>query len=185
MSKLTVLCGLPRSGKSTFSRKWESEPDPDGLTRIVLNCDQVRLALHGHRWIGKAEPMVHATYSVMINTLMLNPKLQILLDDTHTTVLSIRNVLNLDPDANFIYIHCEPEEARKRAIDTNQSDLIPVIDRMYNNLLNLYKYGIGEDGLDNYRSKYENWLEFGILTRSIPKIRAEVKKVKGYSDISV
>lgn len=185
MAKLTALCGLCRSGKSTFSRKWEDEKDPDGLTRLVLNCDQVRLALHGHRWIGKAEPMVHATYGVMINTLLLNPKLRILLDDTHTTVASIRNVLNLDPNAEFIYIPCTPEVARKRAIDTNQSDLIPVIDRMYDNLLKLYDYGIEKNSLDDYQSKYINWLEFGIQTRSIPKIRAEVKKVKEYSDRSV
>ena len=187
MSKLTALIGLARSGKSTFSRGWEEEKDPDGLTRLVLNCDQVRLALHGHRWIGKAEPMVSATYSVMINALILNPKLHILLDDTHTTVSSVRNVLNLDPDAEFIYIPCPVEVARKRAIDTNQSDLIPVIDRMYDNLQKLcwysrhhWKCDIGHrDDYDDFTVNVEN------IKLSIEKIRSEVKRVKEYSDRAV
>jgi predicted kinase len=178
MAKLTALIGTARSGKSTFSRGWEEEKDPDGLTRLVLNCDQVRLALHGHRWIGKAEPMVSATYGVMINTLLLNPKLHILLDDTHTTVASVRSVLNLDPDAKFIYIPCPVEVARKRAIDTNQSDLIPVIDRMYNNLQNLAGYHYENRGIK---------FEFGEtdILKSVEKIRAEVRRIKEYSDRSV
>lgn len=176
MAKLTALIGLARSGKSTFAAKWQLENDPDGLNRVVVNGDNVRLALHDHRYIFKAEPMVHAIYQTMVRALLLNPNLHILMDDTHTTVSSIRNVLNIDDNASFIYYPCPPDICRKRAIETNQPDLIPIIDRMQTNLYKLYEY--------NIKGRVVTTFENGILD-SIEKIRDEVKEMKAYADRSV
>ena len=176
MAKLSALIGLARSGKSTFARKWQLEQDPDGLNRVVVNGDNVRLALHDHRYIFKAEPIVHGIYQTMVRALLLNPQLHVLMDDTHTTISSVRNVLNLDSDAEFIYIPCDPEIARRRAIETNQTDLIPVIDRMYSNLIKLYEYNLVGRKVTTFTEG---------LKDSIEKIREEVRKTKAYADRSV
>jgi hypothetical protein len=181
MAKLTALIGLARSGKSTFAKKWQTTPDPDGLSRVVVNGDNVRLALHGMRYVHSAEPIVHGIYNTMVKALLLNPNLSLLMDDTHTTVSSIRNVLNMDVDAEFIYVHCHPETAKDRAINTNQRDLIPVIDRMWDNLQDL-KY---------YHSRKNNSIILPsdslqtLINRSIEQIRSEVRMIKEYSDRSV
>lgn len=186
MSKLTALIGLARSGKSTFSEKWQLEDDPDGLKRVVVSGDKVRLGLHDHRFIFKAEPMVHAVYQTMVRALLLNPHLHVLMDDTHTTVSSIRNVLNIDDNAEFIYIPCDPATARKRAIDTNQTDLIPVIDRMYDNLEYLIRAKHPDIAIrkDVLRTQEELITKENILA-SVEEIRNEVKKTKEYADRSV
>ena len=179
-SKLLAVIGCARSGKSTFCNKWVKEPDNEGYTRIVISGDKVRLGLHGMRYIHQAEPIVHGIYSVMTKSLLLHDDYKIMLDDTHTTVSSIRNILNMNIDAEFIYIPCDLEVAKQRAIDTNQSDLIPVIDRMHQNLRKLYDYDKSEDDYP----KNGSWFEIGIY-RSVEKIRDEVRKVKEYSNRSV
>lgn len=178
MAKLTALIGLARSGKSTLARKWQLEQDPDGLNRVVVNGDNVRLALHDHRFIFKAEPIVHGIYQTMVRALLLNPQLHVLMDDTHTTVSSIRTVLTIDDNAEFIYVPCDSAVARRRAIETNQTDLIPVIDRMYNNLIKLSNYGMHPQLCDQIP------LDTSIY-KSIESIRAEVRKTKEYADRSV
>lgn len=178
MAKLTALIGLARSGKSTFAREWQSKEDPDGLNRVVVNGDNVRLALHDHRFIFKAEPIVHGIYQTMVRALLLNPQLHVLMDDTHTTVSSIRTVLTIDDNAEFIYVPCNTEVARQRAIETNQTDLIPVIDRMHGNLTHLSNYCY-KGCMGTYEPVKEN------IFKSIEVIRDEVRKIKEYSDRSV
>lgn len=179
---LTVLIGMPRSGKSVYASKWELEEDRDNhLARVVLSQDKLRLALHGMRYVQSAEPVVHGIYSTMVRTLLMNPRLHILLDDTHTTVSAIRAVLNIDADAEFIYIHCDSEIAKQRAVNTKQSDLVPVIDRMYENLVSLCNYTSRKRG---YGDMVNVPNEDDVLM-SVEDIRQEVKKVKEYSDRSV
>lgn len=43
MGKLCYLVGLPRSGKSTFSKKWKTE----GENRVVVTGDSIRYAVYG------------------------------------------------------------------------------------------------------------------------------------------
>lgn len=179
MSRLVALCGICRSGKSTFARSWQDEADPDGFIRVVVNGDNVRTALHGMRYVHSAEPIVHGIYSTMIRALLLNPRLKILLDDTHTTVNSIRQVLLMDTDAEFIYIPCDVQVAKNRAVETGQQDLFPVIDRMYRNLVNLSNDGAKHPQLCSSDPIEEN------IVATIEKIRDEVKRIKEYSDRSV
>jgi predicted kinase len=181
MAKLTALIGLARSGKSTFAKKWQTTPDPDGLSRVVVNGDNVRLALHGMRYVHSAEPIVHGIYNTMVKALLLNPDLSLLMDDTHTTVGSIRAVLNMDVEARFIYIDTPLGECQSRAISTGQRDLLPVISRMWDNLQDLKCYHSRKNNSIILPSDSLQTL----INRSIEQIRSEVRMIKEYSDRSV
>lgn len=139
--KLTVLIGLPRSGKSTYATKWIGYDDYGSNPRVVVNSDEIRLALHGERYNRLAEPFVHAVTKVMIRSLY-NQGYHLLIDETNTSIGSIRQWLQIDPDAEFVYINASVEECERRAIACEQNDLVDknVIKRMYSNLVNLANY---------------------------------------------
>lgn len=144
MSKLIILVGCARSGKSTWAKNWANEnlDYTDIQQRVIVNSDNVRLALHGQRYNKLAEPLVHAVTDVMIKTLMMNENTTVCVDETNTTVSSLRKWLTLDPSAEVVYIEASPQMCKQRAIETSQEDLLPVIDHMYNNLLKLCNYTI-------------------------------------------
>lgn len=153
MNKLYFLIGLPRSGKSTFAKKWVQNRinilenggytenkrisccknkfyQPD-VPRVIVRSDDIRLAC-GHRWNGYIEPYINATKLVMIRAL-LNEH-DVLVDGTHTTKKSIMELLNIDKNAIPFLIKENPEICKKRAKESGQEDLLPVINRMYDQL---------------------------------------------------
>jgi predicted kinase len=69
--------GLPRSGKSTEVRK---------LIWPMVNPDSIRLALHGHQFIGLAEDFVWAAAKLMVRSLFLAGHHVVVLDATNTTM---------------------------------------------------------------------------------------------------
>lgn len=167
MAKLFFFIGLPRSGKSLMAKRWLENKitfldnncyteknrccggtcEKDLVPRVVVCADDIRLAL-GHRWNGFVEPYVNATKLVMIRTLL--QKHDVLVDGTHTTTKSIGELLNIDKDAIPYIIPTLPTECKRRAKETNQEDLYPVIDRMHHQLLSL-----SNSTLDNQYYSYD------------------------------
>lgn len=137
MGSLTFMIGIPRSGKSTYCTEWvRGAPN-----RAIVCADDIRLALHGKRFEGRAEPMVHAIKMTMIRAL-LNRGMNVIVDGTHTTEKSIRELLEIYPEANYVLFTTNKDECKRRAKETNQEDLYPVIDRMDLQLQNLLQKGI-------------------------------------------
>ena len=108
--------------------------------RIVLEDDAIRKAITGDRWNAAAESQVYAIKYGMIRTLMVQGY-DVLVDDTHTTKPSIQRLLEIDLKADFVYIDTPMQECMKRAIETDQSDLIEVIRRQYFNICSLTSNG--------------------------------------------
>jgi len=79
---LTLMVGLPRSGKST----WIKENKTD---EIVIEQDWIRTNVFGHQFHGPAEPFLFAVVSAMIRTL-INQGKDVILDATCLTK-DIRN----------------------------------------------------------------------------------------------
>jgi hypothetical protein len=97
----------------------------------VVRRDDIRLALHGQRYVGLAEPMVRAISGVMIRSLFLSGHDIVVCDETHYSRAA--RDFNKSPSWNTVFyeVTTSPEICKERAILTNQRDLIPVIDEMY------------------------------------------------------
>ncbi len=77
--RLVYTIGLPRSGKSTWARKWAF----DLPGRVIVNRDSVRLGLHGQGYLQERETEVKHIDMVMVKAL-LNDGFDVLVDETNT-----------------------------------------------------------------------------------------------------
>ena len=177
-SKLFFTIGLSRSGKSSLAKKWLNydkyikdgkfqeyictKKDKDGWfiepelrikhveneRRVLVSGDEIRQALYGSNWNSLGEDYVDSIKWTMIRTL-LNSGHTVLLDETNTSERSIRKILEIDIDAEFVFVETKPEICHKRA-DENagpycKSLLHKPIDRMVDNLKTLaYQYSWSE-----------------------------------------
>lgn len=148
MGKLYFLAGLPRSGKSTIAKSWANYEINIGKSGLIYSCkqhdeqprvivcaDDIRISLTGHRFNAYAESMVNTIKKLMIRTLLR--KHDVLVDGTHTTKYSIRQILELDDKAIPIFVGTPADVCKSRAVATGQDDLVHVIDRMAANLQDL------------------------------------------------
>lgn len=140
--KLRFLIGLPRSGKSTWATDWvRKRPDETAFPRVVVCADDIRLAVTGQRFNHCAEPVVAMIKKYMIESLLARGH-DVLVDETNTTKSSIRRNFEADIDAQWTLINTPADVCKERAVDTNQPDLIPVINRMECQLKALLDEGI-------------------------------------------
>lgn len=118
---LISTVGLPRCGKSTWVK---SQGVP------VVNPDSIRLALHGQRYVAAAEAFVWATAEVMVKALFLAGHDTVILDATNTN--RKRRDAWRSPDWINMYVCFDTpiDVCIQRAIDTDQPDLVPVIEAM-------------------------------------------------------
>jgi hypothetical protein len=154
--------------------------------RAIVSSDDIRLALTGKRYEPLAETMVFATKHVMIRAL-LNRGFDVIVDGTHSTEISIQRILEIDINATPLPIKTSRNTCVERAIKTNQHDLIPSIDRVYNNLNKLEFYGPEceshpislELGFNEYIDLYGSYIFFEHLSR----IRKNVIKRNLYGNL--
>lgn len=126
MPTLILNVGLPRSGKSTWAAK-QGHP--------VVCGDSIRLALHGQRHCPSAEMMVWAIAKTMVKALFLSGHETVILDATNIRK-GWRDQWKSDNWTLKLHLQIsDPATCKERAIATQQEDLIPVIDRMYLDLL--------------------------------------------------
>lgn len=135
MPKLKYCIACPRAGKSTYCSTWVNE-EPK---RVIVCSDDIRLALHGQRYEPLAETMVFAVKHIMIRSLLARG-FDVIVDGTHSTEISIKRLLEIDENAEAVIFDTTPEECKRRAEATGQSDLGPVIDRIHRNMTKLGIY---------------------------------------------
>ena len=145
--KITYLIGPTRAGKSTFCKKWLQERDIEGYHRIVVNADMIRIAIHGERYNHHSEPIVFSAQYLMLKTFYLQGY-HVLFDETNTTDISIRRILEIDPEAMPLIFDTPAEICKERAVASSQLDLDSVIDRHCNQLKRLL-----EEGIDNVHKR--------------------------------
>lgn len=124
---LICMVGLPRSGKSTWAKE-QGYP--------VVCPDEIRLALHGHRFISLAEPFVWAIAEVMVRALFGAGHERVILDATNTTRAARNRWQGKDDDHGnaewetyFKVISTSKEVCIGRAVLAEDSYIIPVIER--------------------------------------------------------
>lgn len=95
MSKLAIMCGLPRSGKTTRAKRLERE----GWDRVCP--DEIRLALHGQPFVKEAEPRVWADAWDRARRLLKDDH-KVLVDATNLTKKSRRSWRKLADEFGLI-----------------------------------------------------------------------------------
>ncbi len=120
--KTLILCaGLPRSGKSTWSRQ-QGHP--------IVNPDSIRLGLHGKAFEPLAEPMVWAVARLMVRALFLAGHDTVILDATNTTAHRVGEWRSPDWTIRVQFFLTSRRVCIERAAFEGNADLVPVIERM-------------------------------------------------------
>jgi predicted kinase len=119
---LIVTVGAPCSGKSTWAR---STGYP------VVNPDAIRLAVHGQRFSGEAEPLVWCFAQYMVRALFLAGHRYVVLDATNTTRSRRSQWKSKHWDVQYRLFDTPKEECIRRALIVNDTEIVPVIERMF------------------------------------------------------
>ena len=121
MKILHMMVGLPRSGKSTVAKS---------LGYPIVEVDAIRQAIHGTMWKDEVEPLVWGFANTMVRTLFLTGYDDVILDATNHT--KERRQIWESPDwvVKYVLVDTDMETCVKRARQTDQEYLIPVIKRM-------------------------------------------------------
>ena len=127
-----LLCGLPRSGKSTKAKE---------LSKIynapIISMDAIRLAIHGNPYIEKTEPFIKLFERYTILALIYAGHKSIIIDSCNLNLSETKEyLLNLFKETNFkihineIIITTSKDVCIARAIESNQEYLIPIINEL-------------------------------------------------------
>lgn len=134
---LILTVGLPRSGKTTWARV-------QGCP--IVNPDSIRLALHGQRFVAKAEQFVWAIAYTMVEALFLAGHNKVIVDATNVSRarrdewvkrFDQKCTEEATPEqvaaCNHVEFHIVPTSVAtcvRRAKSQNDEEIIPVIHRM-------------------------------------------------------
>jgi predicted kinase len=122
LPSLLAMSGLPRSGKSTICREVYL---PMGYT--IVCPDDFRLAIHGTRYSAEAEHFVWAAVYAAVDALLLSGN-KVILDATNMRI--VRREPWVKRGARFVLVETPKEECIRRAMATNDTYIVPVIERM-------------------------------------------------------
>lgn len=141
MTKLLFVCGLPRSGKSSYCDQWVKQAPvyiDESWTgfktrvlepRVVVAGDDFRKAIHGHEYLPEAEGFVFAAMDAATRALLYRG-FHVIIDETCTTENTLYRYLRIDPDAQPVWIDTPEEVCKERAIRTKKEYLLGPIERM-------------------------------------------------------
>ena len=130
MSKpvLTLMCGLPRCGKSTWIRKNKGDA-------VIVCPDDVRSSILGHQFHKNAEDFVWAISKAMVR-LLLEQKKDIIIDATNLTSTSRGDWIKIANDykahIRIVWIKTSIKKCKERNLKSKKGQKLPseVIDRM-------------------------------------------------------
>ncbi|TCJ13940.1 ATP-binding protein [Rubrobacter taiwanensis] len=125
--RLAIMCGLPRSGKTTYARGLQEA----GWVRVCP--DDIRRALHGRSHYPPAEPVVWANAELAVRSLLLGGH-AVVVDATHTTRARrapwVRMARELGLRLEAYVLETPAEECRRRSRESDDPVPPEVIDRM-------------------------------------------------------
>ena len=111
---LTLMCGLPRSGKTTWIQNNKKKSD------IIVSPDDIRLDFFGHTFHKNAEPMIW-TLTEMFVKMLLKQKVNIILDACHLTI-NRNKWVNLGKENGYLIILVILNTPLKICLQRNKKD---------------------------------------------------------------
>lgn len=124
--RLICTVGLPRSGKSTWSRS---------VGYPMVNPDSIRLALYGQAFIKEAEAMVWTMATYMVKSLFIAGHKIVILDATNLSPGMRLKWINPQWETYWKVFDTDMATCIQRAIDGNRQDLISVIEAFNSNYI--------------------------------------------------
>ncbi len=115
-----MTVGLPRSGKSTWAK---SQALP------IINPDSFRLAIHGKRFDPDMENQVWYHVKIAAKAALMCHD-TIIVDATNVNGAQRRFWKGMADVIEYKEFRTDKEECIRRAIETGQEDLVPIIERM-------------------------------------------------------
>jgi len=125
MNTLVLCVGLPRSGKSSWAKQ-QGHP--------VVNPDSIRLAIHGQAFLASAEPLVWSTAHLMVSALFIAGHTTVILDATNLTEQRRNEWVSPEWVRRYEVFQTPKEMCIARAVDGGREYLVPVIERMAQNI---------------------------------------------------
>jgi predicted kinase len=124
--EIIIMVGLPRSGKTTFCKKYLSD-------RVRISPDDIRLAIHGKPYIQSAEPLVWAIAETFARAAWIGGA-KIVIDATNTTEKRRATWTALANDLRatygFISMNVPIETCLDRAERDGNTKLMEIIEKM-------------------------------------------------------
>lgn len=77
---LTIMCGIPRNGKSTWIKSNKENA-------VIVSPDEIRKEIFGHQFYAPANKFVFSIAEAMVS-LLLKQGIDVIVDATHLTVQS-------------------------------------------------------------------------------------------------
>ena len=122
MPNIKIMCGLPRSGKTTWITK-------NRTNEVVISADELRYIVYGQRFWGEGETLMWSIRDCMLRY-FLSQGVDIIIDETNTTVKRRKPIIALAKKAGYVIIGYLIDYALHDCIDRADDALIPVIERM-------------------------------------------------------
>lgn len=114
--------GLPRSGKSTFSKMLQTK-----YNFVIINRDAIRLELYGQAFFAGGEEYVSAVCNTMIKTLT-SQNIDVVIDETHVNEKTqLEHAQASKQPIHWVYFNTSSSCCVQRALDNNQPLLVDVI----------------------------------------------------------
>lgn len=109
---LTLMCGLPRCGKSSWIKKNKKD-------NIIVSPDVIRKEIFGHQFHQAANKFVFAISEAMVSLLLKQEK-NVIVDATHMTV-ALRSswypvTKDLDVVTNVVWVYADPNPSKNLEI---------------------------------------------------------------------
>lgn len=131
MPTIKILMGLPRSGKTTFI-----EQRYKGIIPII-SADKMRYQVYGQRFWNDGEDLMWSVRKMVLK-MLLEQGINIIIDETNTTVKRRQPIIALAKEYGYTvevyHVRTPKEECTKRAEESGDTAIIPVIERMDANL---------------------------------------------------
>lgn len=129
MKKLIMMCGLPRSGKTT----WIEQEQPKGS--VVLSADTLRYLVYNQRFWADGESLMWSVHSIILKMLMRQGT-SIVIDETNMTPKRRHPIIKMAQEHGYcvecVLITTPKESCIDRASYLNDEVIKPVIERMAN-----------------------------------------------------
>ena len=126
---LIMMVGLPRSGKSTVAKKLASDKNGKLIIPIV-DTDCIRKSLGVFPFVSSCEDVVWLIAKNMVRSLFLAGHPDVILDATSLTSASREDWKSDLYNIVYVQVETDKETCIRRAVDTDQAYLVPVIEAM-------------------------------------------------------